>query len=53
MVYDKEKEDAPFVAEEESPSSERLNEEQKKVSLKIKKSVNSKNQKSNPVSTLR
>ncbi|KAF2802510.1 WD40 repeat-like protein [Mytilinidion resinicola] len=49
VVYDKEKEDAPFVAEEESPSLERLNEEQKKVSLKIKKSVNSKNQKTNPV----
>jgi hypothetical protein len=37
------------VAEEQSPSSEKLNEEERKVSLQIKKSVNSKNQKTNPV----
>ncbi|KAF2713509.1 catabolite repression protein creC [Pleomassaria siparia CBS 279.74] len=51
IVYDKEKEDALFVAEEQSPAAEAgLNEKEQKASLVIKKSVNSKNQKTNPVS---
>lgn len=51
VVYDKEKEDAVFVAEEQSPSTEDvMSDAGKKTQLTIKKSVNSKNQKSNPVS---
>lgn len=50
-MYDKEKEDAPFVPEEQSGSREQLNEEERKVSLQIKKSVNSRNQKTNPVAS--
>ncbi|KAF1999247.1 putative WD40 repeat protein CreC [Amniculicola lignicola CBS 123094] len=46
IVYDKEKEDAPFVAEDQAVSAEK---ESSKTSLTIKKSVNSKNQKTNPV----
>ncbi|KAH7070153.1 WD40-repeat-containing domain protein [Paraphoma chrysanthemicola] len=51
VVYDKEKEDAVFVAEDQSPSTEDvLSDAGKKTHLTIKKSVNSKNQKTNPVS---
>ncbi|KAF9728917.1 hypothetical protein PMIN02_008434 [Paraphaeosphaeria minitans] len=47
IVYDKEKEDAPFVAED--PEQVQA-EPEKKARLVVKKSVNSKNQKFNPVS---
>jgi len=51
IVYDKEKEDALFIAEDQVPPTESAsNEKEKKASLIIKKSVNSKNQKTNPVS---
>lgn len=52
VVYDKEKEDAPFVAEDTLTSvpEEPSNGQERKVSLTIKKSVSSKNQKANPVS---
>ncbi|KAG9379977.1 WD40 repeat protein [Pyrenophora tritici-repentis] len=53
VVYDKEKEDAVFVPEENmSTSEEGLTDGEKKLKklLTIKKSVNSKNQKMNPVS---
>ncbi|KAF2792912.1 catabolite repression protein creC [Melanomma pulvis-pyrius CBS 109.77] len=51
IVYDKEKEDALFVAEDQAPATELAPEEkEQKPSLTIKKSVNSKNQKTNPVS---
>ncbi|KAF2123257.1 catabolite repression protein creC [Lophiotrema nucula] len=48
VVYDKEKEDAPFVAEDNAPAAEG-EKDQRLVSLMVKKSVNSTNQKSNPV----
>ncbi|KAL1610199.1 hypothetical protein SLS60_001864 [Paraconiothyrium brasiliense] len=47
IVYDKEKEDAPFVAEDQDQVQP---ETEKKARLVVKKSVNSKNQKFNPVS---
>ncbi|RYN90559.1 putative catabolite repression protein [Alternaria tenuissima] len=53
VVYDKEKEDAVFVPEEiTSPSENGLTDGEKKLKalLTIKKSVNSKNQRTNPVS---
>lgn len=51
IVYDKEKEDAVFVAEDAAPPTEDVTSEvEKKALLTIKKSVNSKNQKTNPVS---
>jgi hypothetical protein len=51
IVYDKEKEDAPFVAEDPELAVEKsVNEKQKKASLVVEKSVNSSNQKTNPVS---
>ncbi|KAF1850346.1 WD40 repeat-like protein [Cucurbitaria berberidis CBS 394.84] len=51
VVYDKEKEDAVFVAEEHSPTTEEATSDaEKKALLTVKKSVNSKNQKANPVS---
>jgi predicted esterase len=51
VVYDKEKEDAVFVAEDQSPSTEDVTSETgKKTHLTVKKSVNSKSQKTNPVS---
>jgi hypothetical protein len=51
IVYDKEKEDAVFVPEDQPPSSEDVKADPlKKTRLNIKKSVNSKNQKANPVS---
>lgn len=51
VVYDKEKEDALFIAEDQGTSGEQVsNEKEQKASLAIKKSVNSKNQKTNPVS---
>ena len=51
IVYDKEKEDALFVAEDQAPAAELApNEKEPKASLNVKKSVNSKNQKTNPVS---
>ncbi|KAI9792502.1 MAG: hypothetical protein M1833_001081 [Piccolia ochrophora] len=51
IVYDKEKEDAPFAPEElEVPSSmESVGSDQIASPLLVNKSVNSKNQKSNPV----
>ncbi|KAF2194040.1 catabolite repression protein creC [Zopfia rhizophila CBS 207.26] len=50
IVYDKEKEDALFVAEDQATATEPApNERERKVFLTIKKSVNSKNQKTNPV----
>lgn len=53
VVYDKEKEDAVFVPEEvTSPSDDGLSDGEKKLKalLTIKKSVQSRNQKTNPVS---
>ncbi|KAF2439680.1 catabolite repression protein creC [Karstenula rhodostoma CBS 690.94] len=47
VVYDKEKEDAPFAAEDQEQVQ---SETEKKARLVVKKSVNSKNQKFNPVS---
>ena len=50
VVYDKEKEDASFVAEEQAASSEKASSEsERRVALQIKKSVQSKSQKTNPV----
>ncbi|KAF2009379.1 WD40 repeat-like protein [Aaosphaeria arxii CBS 175.79] len=50
IVYDKEKEDAPFVPEEQAPAGESAKgKEAMRSSLIIKKSVNSVNQKTNPV----
>lgn len=50
-MYDKEKEDATFTAEEQAVTPDLApNEKQRRASLTIKKSVNSKNQKTNPVS---
>jgi WD40 repeat protein len=50
IVYDKEKEDAPFVAEQQAPMPDVApHEKTRRISLTIKKSVNSKNQKFNPV----
>lgn len=48
VVYDKEKEDAAFVAED--PYEGIAPDQVKKAKLTVKKSVNSKNQKANPVS---
>jgi WD40 repeat protein len=48
VVYDKEKEDAAFVAEDQPEDA--MPDREKKVKLTVKKSVNSKNQKTNPVS---
>ena len=51
IVYDKEKEDALFIAEDQAPPLEVAPDEKApKVLLTVKKSVNSKNQKTNPVS---
>lgn len=51
VVYDKEKEDAPFAAEEQdSTIDSAVAEPVRKASLNVKKSVRSKNQKANPVS---
>ncbi|KAF2472563.1 WD40 repeat-like protein [Lindgomyces ingoldianus] len=51
VVYDKEKEDALFVAEDQAATGEVApNEKERKAALAVKKSVNSKNQKTNPVS---
>jgi WD40 repeat protein len=47
IIYDKEKEDAPFVAEDQEQVQAEV---EKKARLVVKKSVNSKNQKFNPVS---
>lgn len=47
VIYDKEKEDAQFVAEDQEQAS---SEGERKARLIVKKSVNSKNQKCNPVS---
>ncbi|KAF2650545.1 WD40 repeat-like protein [Lophiostoma macrostomum CBS 122681] len=50
VVYDKEKEDALFIAEDQAPAPEVApHEPEHKAALAIKKSVNSKNQKTNPV----
>lgn len=50
-MYDKEKEDALFVAEDQAPPTELApDEKEQKPALTTKKSVNSKNQKTNPVS---
>lgn len=50
LVYDKEKDDAPFVPEEDNSSLPSISEEERPPkSIKILKSVNSKNQKTNPV----
>jgi hypothetical protein len=50
VVYDKEKEDALFVAEDQPPSSEDVvSDNGTKALFKIRKSVTSKNQKANPV----
>ena len=48
VVYDKEKEDALFVAEDNAPAAE-VEKDPRNVSLLVKKSVNSTNQKTNPV----
>lgn len=47
VIYDKEKEDAQFVAEDQDVTPPETTE--KKARLTVKKSVNSKNQKFNPV----
>ncbi|KAF2837654.1 WD40 repeat-like protein [Patellaria atrata CBS 101060] len=47
VVYDKEKEDAPFAAED--TSSEELNSTERRSKLQIRKSVQSRNQKTNPI----
>jgi len=54
VVYDKEKEDAPFVPEEQAAAEDghvkgKVDGEAHAVSLQIKKSVQSRNQKTNPV----
>lgn len=50
-MYDKEKEDAVFAAEDQDTAVDSaVAEPEKKASLTIKKSVRSKNQKTNPVS---
>ncbi|EAS35894.3 catabolite repression protein creC [Coccidioides immitis RS] len=50
MVYDKEKEDAPFSPEEPKGSSDSINKEAaSRPALKILKSVNSQSQRANPV----
>jgi WD40 repeat protein len=50
VVYDKEKEDALFVPEDQALAAELPpHEPEHKAALTIKKSVNSKNQKTNPV----
>lgn len=46
VIYDKEKEDAVFVAEDQTEQPP----EKERTRLTVKKSVNSKNQKTNPVS---
>ena len=48
VVYDKEKEDATFIPEDTEPTSSQPPDTE--PTLHVKKSVNSKNQKSNPVS---
>jgi catabolite repression protein CreC len=50
IVYDKEKEDAPFVAEATAAGDGASSESGKKPRLQVRKSVNSRNQKTNPVS---
>lgn len=49
VVYDKEKEDAAFVPEENAPEAPSANGGERKASLVVKKSVNSRNQKTNPL----
>lgn len=50
MVYDKEKEDAPLLPEEaDLPADRSLSDTEGQPNLHIKKSVQSKNQKTNPV----
>ncbi|KAL1644966.1 hypothetical protein SLS58_004037 [Diplodia intermedia] len=49
VVYDKEKEDAPFVPEETLQNERAPSDKGQSTSLHIKKSVQSRNQKSNPV----
>lgn len=49
IVYDKEKEDATFVAEEQPAAPAQASHEKPKATLVVKKSVNSTNQKNNPV----
>lgn len=54
VVYDKEKEDAPFVPEEGDLSAEKsVSDTERHPGLHIKKSVQSKNQKTNPVAVWR
>ncbi|KAF3048702.1 hypothetical protein E8E11_008024 [Didymella keratinophila] len=49
IVYDKEKEDVAFVPEDQTPD-EGMSDMERKTRLTVKKSVQSKNQKANPVS---
>ena len=49
VVYDKEKEDAPFVPEESTQDDENVFLDEEHDSLHVIKSVNSSNQKTNPV----
>lgn len=49
MVYDKDKEDAPFTPEESNPFEDGHVNGGPKIAFKVLKSVNSSNQKSNPV----
>lgn len=49
IVYDKEKEDVAFVPEDQTPD-EGMSDVERKTRLTVKKSVQSKNQKANPVS---
>jgi hypothetical protein len=54
VVYDKEREDAVFVPEDSAmPQSEQMGEAIEGASIRINKSVNSKNQKTNPVASWR
>lgn len=51
VVYDKEKEDAAFIPEEtETSSADTSDSSESDFSLHVSKSVNSKNQKNNPIS---
>jgi len=49
VVYDKEKEDAPFVPDEPTPPSDTASNGHPSPKLQVRKSVQSKTQKSNPV----
>lgn len=49
VVYDKEKEDAPFASEDAAANDSAISDDEEDFVLNVAKSVNSTNQKSNPV----